>query len=310
MRHGSRLPWLALPLLLFLAVFTNAQGEFVNFEEPQIAPIAIAPINGTSYVLACNTPDNSVEIYTFESETITLVTRVPVGLSPVTVRWYPEESRLYTCNFIGDSVSVVHLAEGDGLVATLERTENVGDEPTDILFDPANQKALVALHSRSSVVEVDHLTLALLNPTSPEVLLEVGTPGTERAAVKAPRRLAFLDDGRMVVLNTKGGNVLSKYDFDLFVEESNGTKHQVGGMGSTNTGLAYYSTTSPAEERMVVVGSLALNDEIVGIQDARDAKLGFVESKLWVLDPSTAAPGVEDEWDSSTNPGTRGRAST
>ena len=38
-----------------------AQGEFVNFETPQVKPIAVAHVNGKDWLLGCNTPDNSVE---------------------------------------------------------------------------------------------------------------------------------------------------------------------------------------------------------------------------------------------------------
>ncbi len=92
--------------LCFLAIGAPAfsQGRFANFETPQTHPIEIAAVGGQEYVLVCNTPDNSVEIYE-AAPPHAFVQRVPVGMGPCTVRWNPGHGRFYTCNFDGDSVS-------------------------------------------------------------------------------------------------------------------------------------------------------------------------------------------------------------
>ena len=131
---------LVVALLAILSTNARPQGlsDYFNVESSQVHPIEIAWIDDTGYLLVCNTPDSSVEIWeTSENEIAAdrFVTRVRTGLEPVTVRWFPELDRMYTANFLGDSVTVVRLEKiDDELVATVERTNYVGDEPMDIAF--------------------------------------------------------------------------------------------------------------------------------------------------------------------------------
>src|SRR5688572_6981749 len=91
------LPFLALPL----APTASAQGKFVNFEDPLIAPITIADVGNIAHVVVCNAADNSLEIYDGnlvfdqgEWQPPGAPQRVPVGISPVTVRWNPTNQKL------------------------------------------------------------------------------------------------------------------------------------------------------------------------------------------------------------------------
>jgi len=128
--------------LVLLAAPLAAQGleGYFNVESPQVHPIEVARVDGRDYLLICNTPDNALEVWsTREVQPIgsRFVTRVPVGLEPVTVRFVPELGRAYVASFLGDSVSVVRLqAQGGTLEARLERTVNVGDEPVDVAYAP------------------------------------------------------------------------------------------------------------------------------------------------------------------------------
>ena len=278
-------------LLLALPSPVRAQGEFVNFEVPQIAPIAVVEVAQRSFVLACNTPDNSVEIY--DAATKGFVTRVGVGQSPVSVRW--NAGRFYTCNFLGDSVSVVSLTWVEGqLRARLERSVHVGDEPTDIAFETGTGIAWVALHSRSQVARVDALNLAPAPTTPGQTHLKTlefsdsVTPSI-KTALKAPRELGLLDDGRFLGLNTMGGNT-TNYDFDLFVEDSQltpDTVQAVGGMGSTNTAFGL----SVDGDRLLVVGGVAQN-HVLGEAQLKVEELGFVRYFLWTL----PVPNVGVAW--------------
>jgi DNA-binding beta-propeller fold protein YncE len=308
MHSTQRLRHLALPvLLLALANATRAQGEFVNFEDPPIAPITIAVVGDTTHVVLCNTADNSLEIYDGDTVTPSFLQRVAVGLSPVTVRWNADNETLYTCNFQGDSVSVVRW-NGSSSSFVLERTERVGDEPTDIAFLPQTDEAVVSLHSRSAVVYMDRDTLvpnAYLGEFEEEIdpLNKIGVPqhlkipasGNVTKALKAPRRLqigAFNGANKLFVLNTMGGNS-SGYDFDVFlgnVRAAQSSASAIGGMGTTNLAMAY----DAADERLFVVGGLAENSITGGIDQVRAAPLGFVRTFLWVVDldanPTAATP--------------------
>lgn len=119
-----------------------AQGrtDYLNVESPQAHPIEVARVDGHDYLLVCNTPDNRVEIYdTDESQAAEarLLARVWVGMEPVSVRYHAGLERFYTANFLGDSITVVHLDAPTGpasLAAIVEQTTYVGDEPVDIAF--------------------------------------------------------------------------------------------------------------------------------------------------------------------------------
>jgi hypothetical protein len=80
--------------LLFVGLLpgrADAQGntDYLNFESPQIKPLAVATVGESDYLLACNTPDNSVSIADITGGTFRWTTRVPVGLEPVSVLWVP-----------------------------------------------------------------------------------------------------------------------------------------------------------------------------------------------------------------------------
>ena len=120
-----------------------AQGTFTNFETPQTHPIEVATIGGVELVLVCNTPDNSLEVWTAASPPAQRA-RISVGMGPGTVRWNAGRQCAYACNLDGDSVSVVSVAvSGTQVNAALLRTTAVGDEPADIAFSPNNAIAFV-----------------------------------------------------------------------------------------------------------------------------------------------------------------------
>lgn len=287
----NRLRPLTLSLLVATVTVTAesipCQGEFVNFETAPIAPLAIARIDDHDYLLVCNTPDNSVEIY--DTIDMTLVSRIGVGLRPVTVEWNPFFRRFYTANFVGDSVSQVSFmppSPGQPPVARLERTTPVGDEPTDIEFLPDWTSFFVTLGSRSAVGWYDSifhvpaaiglteridLTIPMLNARAP-------------LAVKEPRRVA-LAGPVLTVLGHKGGNNPSVYDFDVLVWNfATGYQTALGELGSTNFNMEH-----GPDGRLYAVGMFARNS-LAGEDAVRRAPTGFTESRLFVVD-GFAGPG-------------------
>ena len=277
----------------------RSQGKFSNFETPQTHPVAIASVGGNDYVLVCNTPDNSVAIYRATAPH-TFVQRVPVGMGPATVRWNAGHGRFYTCNFDGDSVSVVRLDQaGSSVNAVLERTSTffVGDEPSDITFDPTNTVAAVSLSSRSAVTLIDPLTLAFAGG---EVRLTTTDPATSLPlAVKMPRQIAWLSDNRFFAANLRAGSPLAgsalQYDIGIYRNDpAVGPADFVGGLGTTNHAFAVNSTNRV----MFVVGTKAQNRNpaAVGVSAVRQLKTGFVQSWLMVVDiPPGGALGVRGE---------------
>lgn len=276
-----------------VAAVASAQGTFVNFEDPQIKPITIAKVAGQRFAVLCNTADNAVEVYQADAP-FAYVLRVPVGQSPVTVRWNPSTSSLYTCNWLGDSITRIDLeVAGGGLRSRTVYTEFVGDEPSDIAFlpasDPAQQECYVTLHSSGRLAR--HRTLDMSEVTAPQHLL-VGPPGSE-SAVKMARRVEVLDDGRFFVLNHLGGQLVSgsPYDFGLYastVGASTGTS--LAGVGTGNFNFAF----DAPRNRMFVVSQIAkTNSEPIaspnqGVLALQTLPTGFVQTWLQVvnIDPS------------------------
>ncbi len=285
----------------------RAQAEFVNFETPQTKPIAIASFGtgaaARDFVLACNTPDNALWIYE-AAPPHALVRRIPTGLGPGTVRYLPEvasttQGRAYVCNFDGDSVSVIHLlfTAPNTLVATLERTVWVGDEPADIAFTSDNLYGLVTHSTRSSVsfFNIPSMVPMFLNAWAT-------APLPEARALKSPRGAAFLPGptgDRWFVLNflsddmtTNNPPVVLPYDADMMFLDPQlpGAYRVQGGMGTTHHNFAVTADGT----RLFVVGTRAKNDprNVANRTEATVAQmpLGFVESHVWVVD---CPPGVE-----------------
>jgi hypothetical protein len=294
-----------------------AQGKFVNYEDPQVKPIAVATYGGVEYVLACNTPDNSVEVYRAEWNLQAPIARVPVGLSPVTVKWNATTSEFFTCNFLGDSVTRERLEPDTSTTPAtvrpvLEQTEWVGDEPSDIVFDPAGSTGVVTLHASGSVKRI---VLGTLAPVTGVLPLGTFAPGhiTPTAAplnfygaphvppttttlpvwaVKQARRIEVVsrvDGPHFYVLNTMGGELSSRspYDLGLFAIDGSGGFHAVSGIGSTNLGFA----VNAAGNRMFVVSQIAKNDGRMGVAAVANEPTGFVQTWLKVIDlPASGGP--------------------
>ncbi len=282
--------------LSFLAIGAPAfsQGRFANFETPQTHPIEIAAVGGMEYVLVCNTPDNSVEIYE-AAPPHAFVQRVPVGMGPCTVRWNRGHGRFYTCNFDGDSVSIVRLepSRGAGIKAVLERTDSfsIGDGPSDIAFDPTNTTAAVSLSGLSAVVYVDALDLT---PAGGESRLSIADPDSGLPfAVKMPRAITWLPDGRFFVANLRGGSPdpaasSAQYDVGLYRFDPGAPIQPdfASGLGSTNHAFAI----SADGERLFLVGTKAQNHSAAGVQAVSQLETGFVQSWLMVVDIPVGRP--------------------
>ncbi|MDY7096351.1 MAG: hypothetical protein SX243_25530 [Acidobacteriota bacterium] len=282
----------------------SAQGrtDFLNVESPQVHSIEVARVDGHDYLLVCNTPDNSVEIWDTD-ETVPvaarMLARVPTGLRPVSVRWNPDLDRFYVANFLGDSVTSVILSAPGGpstLSATVDRTTWVGDEPMDIAFhdfeetDPDGvttiRHSLFLTHMTLDVWGwYDALTLDELNPGFAAFNAEVpktadrdGDGMPDNIALKEPRAIAT-DCGNLVILGMKGGDT-TDYDFDVyFADLVTGTTRDLGGLGSTNWNMAF-----TVGDDLLVVGGEAQNQVLRDEPVVAAAATGFVEHTLYYVE--------------------------
>ena len=150
-------------------------NSFTNFESAHVHPIEMTP-DGTR-LLAVNTANNSLEVFTLGTAGMVHFATIPVGLDPVTVR-ARTSNEAWVVNTVSDEISIVDLT----LKATIRSlaTEN---EPADVVFTAT--KAYVSCAERESIQVFD---LANLGNAPTEVLLKG----------EQPRSLAVSADGSTV----------------------------------------------------------------------------------------------------------------
>lgn len=151
--------------------------ELVNWESAHVHPLAMTP-DGAS-LLAVNTADHRLEVFSLSERGVERAFNVPVGLDPVSVR-ARSSIEAWVVNRISDSVSVVDLRTRQ-VVATLA-TE---DEPADVVFAGQPQRAYVTCSQTNALLVFDPARLA-------ERPVRIEIEGEE------PRALAVSSDGKRV----------------------------------------------------------------------------------------------------------------
>lgn len=277
----------------------RAQGrmDYVNVESPQTKPITVATIEGHDYILACNTPDSSVEIWDTD-ETITpvedrFIARIPVGTEPVSIKFYEPLQCFYTANYLGDSITKVHLFRTPGAPARelqyeFDRTNFVGDSPMDVGFyeymDPLTEIMVhllfVPMRERNSVLWFNAEDLLPALPPFYDFPLWDSVSNPDKT-IKAPHRVEIRND-RVYILGLQGGgfpNSNFPFDNDIWIADFvlNPIK-TIDGLGTNNLGMAFDS-----DGLLFVVGQEGQNDhpDVVAMLDAE--KTGFVQSTLYCV---------------------------
>jgi hypothetical protein len=165
---------IALGGLLVLAAEAPAQTSFLAFESGPVRPLALTP-DGTK-LLACNTPDNRLEIFAVSAGGLQNLGSVPVGLEPVAVA-ARTNTEAWVVNHLSDSVSIVDLASTPPRVT---RTLLVGDEPRDIVFaGTGGSRAFITTARRGQ--QRTHSSLVGTTPGAGSPLFT--SPGVPRADV-------------------------------------------------------------------------------------------------------------------------------
>ena len=173
--------WLVFTFALVQSVLTipavinspTAAGEILEISETAIPststtgqPAFMSPhfhpvvIHG-NYVYVTNTPAATVDI--FDKKSVTLISRVHVGIEPVGLALRPDGSELWVANHLSDSVSVIDTNSSSptylNVVATIQSLDDNTratrfDEPVGIAF-ANNKKAYVTLSSENQVAVID-----------------------------------------------------------------------------------------------------------------------------------------------------------
>jgi YVTN family beta-propeller protein len=162
------------------ATMASAQvGDFVQFESPQLNPVAITPAGNT--LLVCNTADNRLEVFDISSPggAPVRVRSISVGFEPVSVR-LRSATEAWVVNHLSDSISIVDLPTG-----RVVRTLQTGDEPCDVVFAGTPQRAFISCSQLNQLRVVDPA-----NPASAPTIVPID--GAD------PRALAVSPDGTRV----------------------------------------------------------------------------------------------------------------
>jgi YVTN family beta-propeller protein len=174
--------------------WNRPKEAFVNWEDPHVHPLDITPDNAR--LLAVNTADNTLLVYSIVSGTPVLESTIPVGLDPVSVR-ARTATEAWVVNRISDDVTVVDLT-GKKVTAVLP----TDDEPADVVFAGTPQRAFVS-SGKASMIDI-------FNPADLTVARQsVFVNGKE------PRAMAVSADGQSV--------------YAAFFESGNGTTAVTGG---------------------------------------------------------------------------------
>lgn len=167
--------------VLALTAAAGAQTGFANFETPPVSPITLTP-SGTR-LLVTNTADNRLEVFDVSSGTPVWIRSIPVGLEPVSVRCRGE-NEAWVVNHLSDSISIVDLSPGlEGM--RVVKTVPTGDEPTDVVFAGAPERAFVSVSQMNQVRVFDPA-----NPLAPATIVNIDG--------QDPRALAVSPDGMRV----------------------------------------------------------------------------------------------------------------
>ncbi len=135
------------------------------FCSPHFAPIAIH----NNRVFVVNTPSDTVDV--LDRTDRRLITRVNVGIDPVSIAVRPDGKEVWVSNHISDSVSVIDndpksttfLQVISTIQAFNRKTKaTLFDEPVGIAF-AGNQKAYVALSSENEIAVIDVNQRSIVN---------------------------------------------------------------------------------------------------------------------------------------------------
>ena len=307
-------------LLSVLALCSSAFGQgrtsYMNVESPPVHPIEVFRLGGHDYLAVASTRDNSIEIWdTDETVPSRRLHRIRVGLEPVTVRFHPRLSRLYTANFLGDSVSVIQLGGGDSGVVKAELVETtwVGDEPLDVAFytldEPtgARETLFVTHMSPDGFGWRDADTLAPLSaglemvPAAVNVGFDTSDPPDGipdefvDIAAKEPQTVLVRGDDLLILAHKGGLESLDSLDadFDLYCDDLTAAFVDPlfhGALGTTGANMVFDSAGV-----LYMVGAEALSEELRDEPVVRDAPTGFVKSIFFRIEsPCSDSPIVTE----------------
>jgi YVTN family beta-propeller protein len=279
-----------LSAVAFVIATTGTSNAFTLFESGLVRPLAISPDG--SRLFACNTPDNTLEIFEITVAGLSHAGSVPVGLEPVAVA-ARSNTEVWVVNHLSDSVSIVDVTS----VATTRviRTLLVGDEPRDIVFaGPGNGRAFITTAHRGQNSPVDpELTTAGVGRADVWVFntASLGTSlgGDEETIITlfgdTPRALAVSPDGsRVYAAVFHSGNRTTALSEGLIPDGGQGA----GGLPAPN---ANFPEGIPGPETGLIVqfdGSQWKDD--IGRNWSANVRFNLPDEDVFVIDADANPP--------------------
>ncbi|MFO0857481.1 MAG: hypothetical protein U0640_09030 [Phycisphaerales bacterium] len=256
-------------------------ANFVNWETPQVHPLAITP-DGLR-LLAVNTADNRLEVFDIGSGTAVPVGSVQVGLDPVSVR-ARSNNEVWVVNLISDSISVIDLA-----TMRVARTIFTKDEPCDVVFAGSPQRAFV---SCSQVNTLQVFDLANLNAAPIDVAIDAEDPrALEVSADGSAVYAAVFESGNGTTVLGGGASGTTTIGFPPNIVSQAGTPYN-GVNPPPNVGIGFVPAKNAANGTPPRV-SLIVRKNDAG--EWRDDNTGNWTN--WVSGPQAAQSGRLPGWD-------------
>ncbi len=156
-----------------------SENNISNFEVAHVTPITLT--SDESQLIAVNTPNASIELYSIISGQLEFIKSVKVGIDPVSVR-LRNNSEAWVVNNTSDSISIVDLNS-----AVVTNTLFACDEPGDVVFAGDHQEAFVSCAGSEEIVVFD-----AVNPT--KIKRRIHILGEQ------PRAMAVSPDGSKIYL--------------------------------------------------------------------------------------------------------------
>ena len=247
------------------AAAQNQPSDYMNFEGPQVHPLALTP--DRTRLLAVNTPGNSLVVFDLTGDLPRIIEEIPVGLEPVSVV-ARNDREAWVANWLSDSVSVVDLSTGN-----VVRSIDVGDEPTDVVF--AGEAAFVCVSGLAQV--------KVYNPDAP-----TDPPHVIDIRGKQPRALARDAAGERVFVTVfESGNQTTVISTDQVTE--------AGGLPKPSPKKAKKLPQSPEVGLIVKWDGARWADESGNTKWNQLIPYTLADVDLVVIDARGAAPAIASE---------------
>lgn len=181
----------------------NPVNGFVNFESAHVHPLDMTPDG--SRLLAVNTANHSLEVFTISNGSPTLARTIAVGIDPISVR-ARNNNEAWVVNKLSDSISIVDLVNG-----RVTQTLDTDDEPSDVVFAANGSKAFVSCAQPNRV-----MVFSLANLAATPVRLSLDAEKPKAMAVSADGNrvfvAAFESGNTTTVLNGRLGPISTGVD--------------------------------------------------------------------------------------------------